>query len=106
MNTIWGEAQTIDRVCDGIVFVTTAGHGGYILTNRMLTRMPAYLRACSFTKDGNFEEDCSWCAVVLAFPQSASVLGCTAERAQEIALATLKNYYPDAYAEHVKNQKA
>ena len=33
-------------------------------------KMPPHLRACSFTGNQFFEEDCSWCAVVMAFPQA------------------------------------
>lgn len=48
--------------------MSTPSHGGYILSPERMQAMPAELRGCSFTKDNNFEEDCSWCAVVLAFP--------------------------------------
>lgn len=35
--------------------------------------MPEHLRACSYTKDHHFEQDCSWCAVVLTWAEFFSV---------------------------------
>lgn len=68
MQTIWGKADGLTKIADGIISVSTPSHGGYILSPARMAEMPGYLKACSFTKDNNFEEDCSWCAVVLAFP--------------------------------------
>jgi N-acetyl-anhydromuramyl-L-alanine amidase AmpD len=65
----WGEIQSAQNVAPGIDFVQTAGHGGYRLSREVYNQMPQHLREYSFTKDQWFEEDCSWCAVVLAFPQ-------------------------------------
>ena len=65
----WGEIQSAQTVTPGIDFVQTAGHGGYRLSREVYNQMPQHLREYSFTKDQWFEEDCSWCAVVLAFPQ-------------------------------------
>lgn len=64
----WGHIQSSRIVAPGIVHITTASHGGYRLDEPTYHAMPPHLRECSFTKDQWFEEDCSWCAVVLAFP--------------------------------------
>lgn len=64
----WGAIQTHDKVAEGIYFIQTGGHGGYLVTRDRYAEMPQYLRECSFTKDQWFEEDCSWCAVVIAWP--------------------------------------
>jgi hypothetical protein len=69
MYTTWGKDDTITRISDGIVEVSTPSHGGFILSEARMKAMPEHLKACSWTKDNNFEEDCSWCAVVLAWPQ-------------------------------------
>ena len=65
----WGRIQNVSRVADGISWISTAGHGGFRLSKTRYESMPANLRACSFTGNQFFEEDCSWCAVVMAFPQ-------------------------------------
>lgn len=65
----WGSVQTHDKVADGIYFIQTGGHGGYLVTRERYAEMPQHLRECSYTKDQWFEEDCSWCAVVLCWPQ-------------------------------------
>lgn len=86
----WGAAQTRRTIAEGITFVTTAGHGGYILSKERYEEMPEHLKACSFTGDQFFEEDCSWCGVVLAFPQFFD------SSTQEIAKRTYAAYYTDA----------
>jgi hypothetical protein len=73
MDTPWGVAQTVRNIADGIDFVTTAGHGGFVLSPERRAEMPFELKACSFTRDRFFEEDFSWCAVPLAFPQYFTV---------------------------------
>jgi len=65
----WGPVQQSETIAEGIIWVSTAGHGGYVLSPERLAEMPAHYRACSFSKDHNFEEDCSWCAVALTWPQ-------------------------------------
>jgi hypothetical protein len=69
ITTIWGVPDTIKEIAPGIDFVTTPSHGGYILSPERYAQMPDNLRQCSFTGDNHFEEDCSWCAVVLAWPE-------------------------------------
>ena len=64
MRTPWGESQSVETVVPGIVFVSTASHGGYRVSKKLLDTMPEHLRS----KDGWYEEDCEACKVVLAFP--------------------------------------
>lgn len=65
----WGTLNRRDTYAPGIDWIDAASHGGFILTADRLAEMPADLRAESFTKDNYFEEDCSYAAVVVAFPQ-------------------------------------
>ena len=67
--TPWGQPDTVTNIAEGITHYTTSSHGGYKVSKALYAQMPAHLRQCSFTNDNWFEEDCSWCAVVLAFPQ-------------------------------------
>jgi hypothetical protein len=68
----WGNIQSRLLVVEGIEFLTTASHGGFVLSEDRYSQMPEYLKPCSFTGDQYFEEDSSWCAVVLAFTQHFS----------------------------------
>lgn len=70
MNTPWGKAETIRHIAEGIHFVSTDRHGGFVLSETRRSEMPLELKALSFTCDRFFEEDFAWCAVVLAFPAS------------------------------------
>ena len=83
----WGRIQNVNRVAAGISWISTAGHGGFRLSKTRYESMPANLRACSFTGNQFFEEDCSWCAVVMAFPQF-----CDADQTLSAAM-TFNKYY-------------
>lgn len=96
----WGEAQTTDVLADGITYYTTAGHGGFEVSARRLAAMPFYLRRCSFTHDQAFEEDCSWCAVVVTWPEVARDL-----RELEAAHSTLRGAYPEAWLAYLADQR-
>ena len=79
LATPWGTPNTAKWVADGIVFVSTPSHGGYLLSRERFMTMPDTLKAFTFVGTGApqaFEEDCAWCAVVLAWPYlySAAVL--------------------------------
>ena len=67
--TPWGEPDHVREIATGIEWVTTPGHGGFRLSRERYRSMPHRFRLASFTGDQHFEEDCSWCAVVLAFPE-------------------------------------
>ena len=69
-HTPWGQAQQTKTIAPGIVRVNTASHGGYLLDEEALARMPAALRAIGpWAGRGAYEEDCDWSIVALAFPQ-------------------------------------
>ena len=67
----WGgaEGMTVKVVAEGIEWLRGTRHGGFRLSRERWLRMPENLRYCSFTGDQFFEEDCSLCAVILAFPE-------------------------------------
>lgn len=73
MNTFnpWGISQHTETIAEGIVSVSTAGHGGLLLSEERLAAMPRELR-CNVYGHGQtnaFEEDCEWALVALAFPE-------------------------------------
>jgi len=71
----WGVIQSVSRVRPGVVFVSTASHGGYALTDKAAKRVariardtyPSHVPA---TRDWQWlEEDCDWALVWLAWPE-------------------------------------
>lgn len=70
-HSTWGAIQSADQLLPGIWSVTTASHGGFILSENRQTAMPDALR----DQSNQYEEDCDWALVVLAYEdefQSAS----------------------------------
>ena len=87
--TPWGKVQTQREVTEGITWVTTAGHGGIVLSDARLREMPTqYKRLNVYGQGRYFEEDCEWALVVDAFPQYFS---CESVR---VAKETIERYYP------------
>src|SRR3546814_13103769 len=56
ISTPWGMAQSSEIYADGVVFHSTASHGGIKLDRARNAAMPAMLRVAS----GWYEEDCEW----------------------------------------------
>lgn len=95
----WGRVDCVTHVAPGIQFVSTDRHGGYVVSRERLASMPEHLRRCSFNAAEGapryFEEDCSWCAVALAWPEEFT-RGFDAEkraRCLEDARGTFERYY-------------
>lgn len=64
----WGQIQHQRDVAEGITIVTTASHGGYVLSKERFEAMPSRYKLNTYGKGRCFEEDCEWALVVLAFP--------------------------------------
>jgi len=62
--TPWGSAQQVEQQAPGIVFVSTASHGGYKLSPERQRAVPAALRR----PNGWYEEDCEAYIVHRTFP--------------------------------------
>lgn len=68
--TPWGAAQTVRNLAPGVVHVTTASHGGFLVTDEVLAKWPVGLRELEpFAGHGAYEEDCDWSIVALAMPE-------------------------------------
>lgn len=67
-TTPWGKSQEAIRIARGIMWYTTAGHGGYHLSKKRLSEMPEpYKSFKTFAGKGWYEEDCDWAVVHLCF---------------------------------------
>jgi len=90
----WGGVQTQTTRAEGIIEVTTASHGGFLLSEERLAQMPPRLRGRNAYGGGRwFEEDCEWALVAIAFPAYF-----TAEEVKD-AVRTLLTYYPEVLGE-------
>ena len=64
----WGAVQTFKEIAPGIYHVTTAGHGGFGVSEDRLKEMPKPLQEFeTWAGRGWYEEDCDWAIVVIAF---------------------------------------
>ncbi len=87
MRTPWGPSQSQRTLGEGVVLVSTAGHGGIHLDadrNRLVH--PAWREA-----NGWYEEDCDWAIVAVTFPNLF-----TEEQVLD-AHRSAKDWHPDAY---------
>lgn len=70
IETPWGESQTCETIAPGIISVSTAGHGGFMISQSRRDAMPEEIRRINtFAGGNNYEEDCDWALVALAFPE-------------------------------------
>lgn len=86
-HTPWGTSQGATVHADGVVFHSTASHGGFLLSPERNAKVHPLLRA----RAAWYEEDCHWAAVAHAFPE----LFTDFERAS--AESTIRKWYPEAW---------
>ena len=86
-STPWGPSQGAVRYGEGVVFHSTASHGGFHLSADRNARVHPLLRQAG----GWYEEDAAWAAVATAWPD----LFTGQERRQ--ADETLRHSWPDAW---------
>ena len=88
-STPWGPAQSCEVKADGIVFYSTASHGGFYLNKNRLADMPDYMKGETFGSNGPnwYEEDCDWAMVAVVFPEAFP-------REYKQAVDILRNWQP------------
>jgi hypothetical protein len=82
MNTPWGPTTHIETLDDGVLFVSTARHGGFYLAPERNETIPIEHRRASWNHqgiEGWYEEDVDWCIVALRYPE---MVKCTPEQAR------------------------
>ena len=87
ISTPWGKSQTATIYASGIVFHSTAGHGGFKLDRARNQAMPAALRIAG----GWYEEDGAWARVAAAYPDLFTY------REQASADRILRDWCPDGW---------
>ena len=100
-ETPWGPADTAREIAPGIIFYSTASHGGYYVAPERVAQMPPPLRDFKpFAAPNWYEEDCDWSIVALAFPQffPSDALAAAAE--------TLRHSQPELYRQMARQLHA
>ena len=59
-NSPWGKVQTCDTLYPGVFLVSTASHGGTLVSKEVSAMLSSAARKCGFKQGGYlcFEEDC------------------------------------------------
>lgn len=71
-NSPWGVVQDEEIIADGIVYVSTASHGGIWVAKELLGRIQWQMLDYAAYWSGSsqwFEEDCAAQCVVVSFPE-------------------------------------
>ncbi len=89
MITPWGKSQSKEIMCDGIVFYSTASHGGYKVNKALNQEIPEVFRC----NDGWYEEDCAW-SIVWVFLSSHFAPGVFDPKTFIQANNTIRTWYP------------
>lgn len=63
--SIWGAVQHSTKIIRGLRQVSTAGHGGILVSKKLNEQIPAYMR----NSDASYEEDCAWCIPFCVFEE-------------------------------------
>lgn len=86
-NTPWGPSQGATIYADGVVFHSTAGHGGFLLSAERNHKVHLSLRVTG----GAYEEDEAWALVAFTFPRLFTSFE------SRCAAKTIKDSFPDAW---------
>lgn len=70
MRTPWGPSQTVTQLAPGVTAVTTASHGGILVTGDAADRIPPEVRARAWAGHPWYEEDCDWAIVAWYCPEA------------------------------------
>ena len=96
-ETPWGDPQLANQVLPGIWTVSTATHGGLVLSDQRQADMPDALQLT----DRYYEEDCDWALVYVAYADEflRASLRCGPDFIQ-LARDTTTCWHPDRMAKH------
>ena len=87
LSTPWGMSQGATIYADGIIFHSTASHGGFKLDRARNAGLHSALRI----KGGWYEEDGDWARVAIGYPDLFT------DREKALAERTLRDWEPDAW---------
>lgn len=90
-NSMWGSVQHADELAPGIWAVSTAGHGGFMLSLQRQDRMPMEWRSTRHSHSAQYEEDCDWALPFVVFAAELDPRGVQLP----FALRTIAAFHPD-----------
>jgi hypothetical protein len=95
----WGEVQTRTVLADGIHRVSTAGHGGILLSPQRWAELLAVIPDCKpfCGVDGALEEDCDWAYAGLVWPEFFSPAAIHSIVAFKAAYESVLKRVPESY---------
>jgi len=107
----WGEPQRQVTVLPGVTWFSTAGHGGFIVSDEKFPLNPVlrnskHFQGTTVTRGGDvrvtfyeFEEDAAWAALCLVHPEvreAANATGLFPNRVEaDYCAASVKRWYPE-----------
>lgn len=92
-HSIWGSIIMAEEFLPGLWVVTTASHGGIMLSAPRQAAMPEALRLGT----ANYEEDCDWALPVLAFRDEFEAARPDRASWLQLAFDTVRCWHPDRY---------
>lgn len=90
----WGAIQQAEQPIPGLWLVSTASHGGMILSEERQAAMPDALRLDS----PSYEEDCNWALPVLAFEAEFAASTFGKPSLLQLTHDTARCWHPDRYS--------
>ena len=88
----WGPIDSTDEIAEGITFISTARHGGFMLSPERMAMVPNFVREHNFLGSKKFfEEDCDANIVIVLFPD------CFAEDSVVQAKSRLERWNPELF---------
>lgn len=93
----WGKVQDSKVLADGITWVSTAGHGGFLLSPaRQLEVAAVFPGHVPYAGRGAFEEDQDWAIIALVFPDLFKPMDIfNAVRTVDISVKLCAELYPN-----------
>lgn len=92
-SSIWDTIQEAEEILPGIWSVSTASHGGFILSGARQEAMPDALRI----EGGSYEEDVNWSHVVLVFDAEFRAHSKLPAAYLDLARDCVRCWHPDAF---------
>jgi len=92
-HSIWGSIIMAEEFLPGLWAVTTASHGGIMLSATRQAGMPESLRLGT----ADYEEDCDWALPVLAFRDEFEAAQPDRASWLQLAVDTARCWHPDRY---------
>lgn len=97
VHSMWGPVQSAEELAPGIWSVSTAGHGGFVLSPERNAKVHPAWRS----SNRQYDEDCDWAIPAYTFPEVLQAPGWNPDKTPEERLENvrrkLRDQYPDQW---------